>query len=650
MGLIKFGLFYALGSVNFRRRLIAGVQHYYFHTTSCRLSDDIEYDEIPVSRIRNFSIIAHVDHGKSTLADRLLEMTGTIAKHSSNKQVLDSLQVEKERGITVKAQTASLIYRHAGHKYLLNLIDTPGHVDFSNEVSRSLAACNGVILLVDANQGVQAQTVANYHLARSKQLVIVPVLNKIDLKNSRPEAVCNELLTLFDIDPDEVLKVSAKLGTGCDEVLASIVNRLPAPNANRDANFRALIFDSWFDKYRGALNLIYIRDGEITTGQEIVSCHSGKAYEVKSLALLRPDERKVDRLVAGQVGLLGCNMRTSKESQIGDTLYLKRNKTCVPLPGFKPQQPMVFAGVYPPDQTQHPVLKSAIEKLVLNDSAVTVTPDSSPALGQGWRLGFLGLLHLDVFSQRLQQEYDAEPVLTAPSVTYKIKLSGTKAIAAHGGNEIVYISNPALLPDRSMVDEYFEPYVLGTIIAPTDCVGAIIGLCVERRSVQKTSINIDNDRIMTTYLMPLNEIVLDFHDQLKSVSSGYASFDYEDHGYVETSIVRMDVLLNGQLVEELCTITHTSKAQSHARQLVLKLKELIPRQMVQIAIQAVVGGKVLARETIKAYRKDVTAKLYGGDVTRRMKLLKQQSEGKKKMRSIANINVPRDTFINVLKR
>uniref|UniRef100_A0A182NP40 Translation factor GUF1 homolog, mitochondrial n=1 Tax=Anopheles dirus TaxID=7168 RepID=A0A182NP40_9DIPT len=652
MVFIKFSPLRALYRVYVRTTGVAGIQQSFLHTTTpaCRLAEDIEYDEIPVSRIRNFSIIAHVDHGKSTLADRLLEMTGTIAKHSGNKQVLDSLQVEKERGITVKAQTASLIYRHAGHHYLLNLIDTPGHVDFSNEVSRSLAACNGVVLLVDANQGVQAQTVANYYLARSKQLVIVPVLNKIDLKNARPEAVCNELLTLFDIDPDEVLKVSAKLGTGCDDVLAAIVNRLPAPDANREATFRALIFDSWFDKYRGALNLIYVKDGEVSTGQEIVSCHTGKAYEVKSLALLRPDECKVDRLVAGQVGLLGCNMRTSKESQIGDTLYLKKNKTCVPLPGFKPQQPMVFAGVYPPDQTQHPVLKSAIEKLVLNDSAVTVTPDSSPALGQGWRLGFLGLLHLDVFSQRLQQEYDAEPVLTAPSVTYKIKLQGTKAIAAHGGNEIVYISNPALLPDRTMVEEYHEPYVLGTIIAPTECVGAIIGLCVERRAVQKTSLNIDNERIMTTYLMPLNEIVLDFHDQLKSVSSGYASFDYEDHGYVETSIVRMDILLNGQLVEELCTITHTSKAQSHARDLVLKLKELIPRQMVQIAIQAVVGGKILARETIKAYRKDVTAKLYGGDVTRRMKLLKQQSEGKKKMRSIANINVPRDTFINVLKR
>ncbi|XP_058121256.1 translation factor GUF1 homolog, mitochondrial [Anopheles coustani] len=632
------------------RWMLSSFRHNKIHNSASHLAEEIEYDEIPVSRIRNFSIIAHVDHGKSTLADRLLEITGTIAKHAGNKQVLDSLQVEKERGITVKAQTASIIYKRAGENYLLNLIDTPGHVDFSNEVSRSLAACNGVILLVDANQGVQAQTVANYHLARSKNLVIVPVLNKIDLKNARPEAVCNELLTLFDIDPEEVLKVSAKLGTGCDEVLSSIIDRLPPPVANRNAPFRALIFDSWFDKYRGALNLIYVKDGEVCTGQEIVLCHTGRAYEVKSLALLRPDERKVDRLVAGQVGLLGCNMRTSKESQIGDTVYLKRDKSCVPLPGFKPQQPMVFAGVYPPDQTQHPVLKGAIEKLVLNDSAVTVMPDSSPALGQGWRLGFLGLLHLDVFSQRLQQEYDAEPVLTAPSVTYKIKLKGTKAIAAHGGNETVFISNPALLPDPTFVEEYHEPYVLGTIIAPTECVGAIIGLCVERRAVQKTSLNIDNERIMTTYLMPLNEIVLDFHDQLKSLSSGYASFDYEDYGYVETSIVRMDVLLNGQLVEELCTITHSSKAQNHARELVLKLKELIPRQMVQIAIQAVVGGKILARETIKAYRKDVTAKLYGGDVTRRMKLLKQQSDGKKKMRSIANINVPRDTFIKVLKR
>ncbi|XP_055595718.1 translation factor GUF1 homolog, mitochondrial-like [Uranotaenia lowii] len=630
------------------KRTLAGLRQ--FSTSPNRFTDTLGYDEIPVNRIRNFSIIAHVDHGKSTLADRLLELTGTIAKNSGNRQVLDSLQVEKERGITVKAQTASLLYEHEGSKYLLNLIDTPGHVDFSNEVFRSLAACDGVILLVDANEGVQAQTVANYHLAKSRDLVIIPVLNKIDLKNARPDAVAQELFTLFEIDPDEVLRISAKLGTGCEEILKQIVLRLPAPDAKRESNFRALIFDSWFDRYRGALNLIYVKDGQITTGQEIASFHTGKIYEVKSLALLQPDERKVDRLVAGQVGLLGCNMRTSKESNIGDTLFLKKDKNCEPLPGFKPQKAMVFAGVYPSDQSQHPYLKNAIDKLVLNDSAVTVTPDSSPALGQGWRLGFLGLLHLDVFSQRLQQEYDADPILTAPSVTYKIKLKGAKAIAAHGGNEIIYVSNPALFPDTTVVEEYYEPYVLGTIIAPTECTGAIIGLCVERRSVQKTSINIDNDRIMTTYLMPLNEIVLDFHDQLKSISSGYASFDYEDHGYVASALVRMDVLLNGQLVDELSSVCHLSKAQTHGRQLVLKLKELIPRQMVQVAIQAVVGGKIVARETLKAYRKDVTAKLYGGDVTRRMKLLKQQSDGKKKMRAIANINVPKDTFINVLKR
>ncbi|XP_058451064.1 translation factor GUF1 homolog, mitochondrial [Malaya genurostris] len=613
-------------------------------------SDSVDYDQILVSRIRNFSIIAHVDHGKSTLADRLLELTGCISARAGNKQVLDSLQVEKERGITVKAQTASLLYKHDGESYLLNLIDTPGHVDFSNEVSRSLSACDGVILLVDANEGVQAQTVANFHLAKSKQLVIVPVLNKIDLKNARPEAVAQELFTLFEIDPEEILRISAKLGTGCEAVLQAIVKRLPAPDARRDANLRALIFDSWFDRYRGALNLVYVKDGSVCIGQEIASCHTGKAYEVRSLALLRPGEEQVGRLVAGQVGLLGCNMRTSKESNIGDTLFLKKDKTCEALPGFKPQQPMVFAGVYPSDQSQHPYLKGAIEKLMLNDSAVTVTPDSSPALGQGWRLGFLGLLHLDVFSQRLQQEYDAEPILTAPSVTYKIKLKGAKIIAAHGGNEIIHVSNPALFPEKSLVEEYYEPFVLGTIIAPTDCTGPIIGLCVERRAIQKTSINIDNDRVMTTYLMPLNEIVLDFHDQLKSISSGYASFDYEDHGYVASALVRMDVLLNGQLVEELCSVVHISKAHLHARELVLKLKEMIPRQMVQIAIQAVVNGKVVARETLKAYRKDVTAKLYGGDVTRRMKLLKQQSDGKKKMRSIANINVPKDTFINVLKR
>lgn len=562
--------------------------------------------------------------------------------------MLDSLQVEKERGITVKAQSASLLYKHENNTYLLNLIDTPGHVDFSNEVSRSLGACDGVILLVDANHGVQAQTVANYHLARMKNLKVIPVLNKIDLKHANPDRVCAELHTLFDIEPESVIKVSAKMGLNVEAVLRAVIERIPAPTSVRTEKFCALLFDSWYDRYRGALNLMFIKDGEIRVGDEITSAHTKKSYEVRTLGLMRPAEESVQKLVAGQVGLISCNMRNSKESLIGDTFF-RKNHPVPSLPGFKALQPMVYAGIYPTEQSQHVALRSAIEKLILNDSAVTFLPDSSPALGQGWRLGFLGLLHMEVFCQRLQQEHSAEPIITAPSVTYKVKLQGTKIIAQHGADTI-FVSNPTLLPDPNHVEEYFEPFVIGTIITPMEYVGQIIGLCVERRGTQKSSSNIDNDRLMMTYILPLNEIVLDFYDKLKALSSGYASFDYEDHGYHSTNVIKLSIHLNGRDIEELSTIVHASKATQHAREIVNKLKTMIPRQMVQIAIQACVGSRVLARETIKAYRKDVTAKLYGGDVTRRMKLLKQQSEGKKKMRSIANISVPKDTFINVLKR
>lgn len=548
----------------------------------------------------------------------------------------------------MKAQTVTLSYKYNNERYQLNLIDTPGHVDFSNEVCRSLSPCTGVILLVDANHGVQAQTVANYYLARSKNLKVVPVLNKIDLKHADPERVCAELQSLFDIDPASVMKISAKMGIGIEEVLQCVIDRLPPPDCDRTGKLRMHLFDSWYDKYRGALNLMFIKDGEISMGQEITSNQFGKTYVVKSLSLLTPVELNVKKLVAGQVGLIGCNMRNSKEAVVGDTYYLKGSPVPA-LEAFKPLQPMVYAGIYPTEQSQHVSLKSAIEKLVLNDSVVTIQSDTSPALGHGWRLGFLGLLHLEVFSQRLQQEYDAEPIITTPSVTYKIILRGTKMIAQHGGDTVL-ISNPKLLPESVHVEEYFEPTVLGTIITPTEYVGAIISLCVDRRGIQKSSGNIDNNRVMMTYILPLAEIVLDFHDKLKSLSSGYASFDYEDNGFAPTNLVKLDVLLNGQLVDELSTIVHVTKVGHFARDFVLRLKELIPRQMVQIAIQAVVGSKVLARETIKAYRKDVTAKLYGGDVTRRMKLLKNQAEGKKKMRSIANISVPRDTFIKVLKR
>ncbi|XP_060663756.1 translation factor waclaw, mitochondrial-like isoform X2 [Drosophila nasuta] len=607
-----------------------------------------QLSELPVERIRNFSIIAHVDHGKSTLADRLLELTGAIARNAGQNQVLDNLQVERERGITVKAQTASIFYKHRNATYLLNLIDTPGHVDFSNEVSRSLAACDGVILLVDACHGVQAQTVANYHLAKQRQLAIVPVLNKIDIKHANPDQVTKDMQLLFGIEPASVLRVSAKLGTGVEQVLQRVIETIPHPRVQRDCDFRALIFDSWFDKYRGALNLIYVLNGQLQPGQDIQSLATKKMYNVKTLSLLRPAECPLETLSAGQVGLLACNMRNSKESIIGDTLHLK-HQAATAAGSYKPQQPIVFAGIFPVDQSRHVALRSAIDKTVLNDSAVTVSVDSSPALGQGWRLGFLGLLHLEVFCQRLQQEHDVEPIITAPSVTYRIVLSNPRLIKQHGRNTLD-ISNAALLPEPNSIEQYHEPLVLGTIITPSDYVGPIIGLCVERRGVQQSCVNIDEQRMLMQYVLPLSEIILDFHDRLKSLSSGYASFSYEDHGYHLTHLVRLDIHLNGRNCEELCRIVHVSKALGVARQMVNKLKELIPRQMVQIAIQACVGSKVLARETIKAYRKDVTAKLYGGDVTRRMKLLKQQAEGKKKMRSIANIRVPHDTFIDVLKR
>lgn len=623
----------------------------YCTSTGIDIVEDQSFNfaDVPVNRIRNFSIIAHVDHGKSTLADRLLEMTGAIASNSGEAQVLDSLQVEKERGITVKAQSASLLYRFKdGHIYLLNLIDTPGHVDFSNEVTRSLSACEGVILLVDANQGVQAQTVANYHLAVDKGLIVVPVLNKIDLKNADPDRVCIELSHLFDIDPETVMRVSAKLGTGIKELLDAIVTRIPAPVVDRNGVFRALLFDSWFDRHRGALNLIYVKDGSVNVGDDIQSFATEKNYTIRTLSILRPHEVNVNKLSAGQVGLLACNMKISKDAVIGDTLFTKGTEV-EQLPGMSANRAMVFAGIFPENQSEHVDLRNALEKLILNDSAVTITPDSSPALGQGWRLGFLGLLHMDVFCQRLSQEYDIGSTITAPSVTYKLKLSNPKLIKDRN-SDIMYVSNPVMFPDPSDVEEYFEPCVLGTIITPKEYIPEVIALCVERRAERQETIDIDENRVMMTYTMPLSEIVIDFHDRLKSITSGYASFDYEDKGYQSAKVVKLCVHLNQQPVDEFSRIVHISKVNAVARETVNKLKELIPKQMIQVAIQAVVGSKVLARETIKAYRKDVAAKLYGGDVTRRMKLIRAQAEGKRKMRAIASVKVPHDTYIKLLKR
>lgn len=605
-----------------------------------------EYDT-PIENIRNFSIIAHVDHGKSTLADRLLEITGAV-KVNSGKQILDKLQVEKERGITVKAQTASLNYTYKGIKYLLNLIDTPGHVDFSAEVHRSLTPCQGVILIVDANDGIQAQTVANYHLAVKHNLVIVPVINKIDLKYANPDRVVNQLETLFDIKESDVLKVSAKLGTGVSKVLDAVVERIPPPDVCRDKPFRALIFDSWYEKYKGTILLIYVKEGSLSLKQHIVSMYNKKPYEVRTISLLRPSEEVVNKLFAGQIGCISCNLKSSNETIIGDTLHLK---DCVtePLLGFKAPKPMVFSGVYPIEKSEFEILKIAIEKLTLNDSSVTVAMETSVALGQGWRLGFLGLLHMEVFMQRLEQEYGAHSVVTTPSVTYKAKIFGKKNIKQYR-TDMISFNNPANFPDSNIVEEFYEPIVSGTIIAPIEHIGTVMNLCFERRGIQQMVKDIGHNRIMFQFLLPLNEIIVDFHDILKRVTSGYGTFDYEDSGYQPSNIAKLNIALNGKIVEEFSTIVHASKARAIGRQICEKMLDILPRQMFEIAIQAIVGGKVLARENLKAYKKDVTAKLYGGDVTRRMKLLAQQAEGKKKMKMIGKICVPRETFINLLKK
>lgn len=609
----------------------------------------VDLSAFPVERIRNFCIIAHIDHGKSTLADRLLEITGAIAKTEKNRQVLDKLQVERERGITVKAQTASLFYSHQGEQYLLNLIDTPGHVDFSYEVSRSLSACQGVLLVVDANQGIQAQTVANFYLAFEAQLSIIPVINKIDLKNADPDRVESQVEKVFDIPREECVRISAKLGTNVEQVLQAVVERIPSPAVSVESPFKALVFDSSFDHYRGVIANIALFGGTVRKGDRIVSAHLKKTYEVQELGLLRPQALPTGRLFAGQVGYLIAGMKDVKEAQIGDTLYFQDQPGGGALPGFRPAKPMVFAGMFPMDQSEYVGLRSAIERLTLNDSSVSVQRDSSLALGAGWRLGFLGLLHMEVFNQRLEQEYNASVIVTAPTVPYRARLSSHKLIKEFGSEEVTIV-NPAQFPDKSVVSEYLEPMVLGTILAPDTYTGKIMSLCASRRAVQRNMVYIDDQRVMMKYLFPLNEIVVDFYDTLKSMSSGYASFDYENAGYQAADLIKMDILLNGRPVEELTTIVHRERAYIMGKAMCERLQESIPRQMFEIAVQAAIGSKVIARETIKAYRKNVLAKCYGGDITRKMKLLKKQAEGKKKMRRIGNIDVPKDAFISVLKR
>jgi elongation factor 4 len=601
----------------------------------------INLQQFTPDRVRNFSIIAHIDHGKSTLADRLLEVTETISHREKKAQFLDKLQVERERGITVKAQTASMFYELDGVVYLLNLIDTPGHVDFTYEVSRSLYACQGAMLLVDASQGVEAQTMANFYLAFEQDLTIIPVLNKVDMAVADPERIGKQLTSLFDFKKEEIILASAKSGIGIHDILRAAIERLPAPKGDVEKPLKALLFDSWFDEYRGVICLIAVQDGVITKGDIITLAQTNATYEVLELGLMYPEPTPLEALYPGQVGYLITGMRTVREARIGDTLHEKRHPV-VPFPGFKPAKPMVFAGIYPVDTSDFEFLRDAIEKLTLNDASVSVEKKSSTALGLGFRCGFLGLLHMDVFKQRLEQEYNIDVIATAPSVLYKITME-------HSG-EVLAIENPSDFPEPSQIREISEPFINATMILPKEYLGNIIKLCEEKRGVQTNLTYLDELRIILKYKLPLNEVATDFYDQLKSYSSGYASLDYEEAGFEPADLVKMDILLNGKAVDALSSIVHEEKAYYIGRDIVERLRSVIPRQLYEVIIQAAIGAKILARERVAPLRKDVTAKCYGGDISRKRKLLEKQKEGKKRMKQVGNVEVPQEAFLSILKR
>lgn len=590
--------------------------------------------------IRNFSIIAHIDHGKSTLCDRLLEFTGTISQRIKAEQFLDKLQVERERGITVKAQSASMFYEFNGQTYLLNLIDTPGHVDFSYEVSRSLHACQGAVLLVDATQGVQAQTMANFYLAFDQNLTIIPVINKIDLPNADVERVKRELKNLFDFDEKDIVLASGKTGIGIEAIMQAVIERVPCPIGNREQPLKALLFDSWYDDYKGVVCLVAVQDGVMKKGDHITLAQSSYPYEVLELGIMYPEQTPMQALYAGQVGYLITGMKTVREARVGDTIYHTK-KPVQPFPGFKPAKSMVFAGIYPVETDEFELLHEAIEKLTLNDASVHIEKKTSQALGLGFRCGFLGLLHMEVFKERLEQEYNLSVISTAPSVLYRVRFKS---------GEVVDIENPSDFPDPTKIDVIMEPMINATIIVPSTYIGSVIKLCEERRGEQKELSYLSEERAILVYLLPLNEIATDFYDQLKSISSGYASLDYEEAGYHEADLVKMDILLNGKPVDALSSIIHEDRAYYAGRDLVARLRKVIPRQLFEVAIQAAIGSKIIARESISALRKDVTAKCYGGDITRKRKLWEKQKEGKKKMKQIGSVEVPQEAFLAILKK
>ncbi len=593
-----------------------------------------------LKRTRNFCIVAHIDHGKSTLADRIMDITHTVDSRNAVDQLLDSMDIERERGITIKLTPVTMEYEYKGETYRFNLIDTPGHVDFTYEVSRSLKACEGAILIVDASQGIEAQTLTNVYLALDNDLEIIPVINKIDLPSARPEEVRREIEDVIGLVAEECPLISAKEGVGIDKVLEQVIEMLPPPKGDDKAPLKALIFDSFYDSYKGAISLVRIFDGSVKVGDKIKMFSSGKTFDVTEVGIFTPNMRKTDSLTAGDVGYISASIKNVADTRVGDTVTNAADPCSNPLPGYKKVSPMVFSGIYPVDGAKYDDLKDALEKLALNDASLVFEPEVSSALGFGFRCGFLGLLHMEIIEERLEREFDLDLITTAPSVSYEVvKTSGERLV----------VSNPSNLPPLGEIDYMEEPIVNASIYTPPEYVGTIMELCQDKRGISKNMEYLDTSRVRIDYEMPLNEIIYDFFDSLKSRTRGYASFDYEIAGYKRSDLVKLDMMLNGSICDALSLIVHREKAYARGRMIAEKLKEVIPRQMFEVPIQAAIGGKVIARETVKAMRKDVLAKCYGGDITRKKKLLEKQKEGKKRMRQVGTVEVPSEAFMSILK-